>query len=506
MNDQEQAAKLLGSLLLFTKVFYKLRTGREFTLSEPIGRESHYKTISRALTKTGRGEINRLIINCPPRYGKTELCIHYAAWMMARYPDSNFMYISYSSSLAKRQTQTIRQIISHPEYKRLFHVTLSKESTAKDNFSTNFGGTVYAAGASGTVTGMGAGIKGLERFGGAILIDDIHKPAEVTSDTMRGAIKDWYLNTLQSRINNPRAPIVFIGQRLHEDDLPSNLIEGYDGNDWEQLVIPALDGAKNALHPEMHSKEQLLKMQLTMPYDFASQYQQNPQPAGGGIFKPEWIKQLPDDPDMLCSFITVDTAETAKTHNDPTVFSFWGIYKIINEGVPTDLYGIHSINSHQIWVEPKDLRPEFLAFYAQCMQFKTHPYLAAIEKKSTGTTLISILKEMQGLQILEIERHTNKTTRFLAIQSYLASRRVSIHQNAGHKAMFLDHIRKITANDTHRYDDIADTLADAVNLALIDKLILIRDNDVNPSDNVVATMARAYENRLRMGPSRWQTE
>lgn len=30
---------------------------------------------------------------------------------------------------------------------------------------------------------------------------------------------------------------------------------------------------------------------------------------------------------------------------------------------------------------------------------------------------------------------------------------------------------KITANNTHRYDDIADTLADAIKIALIDKIV-----------------------------------
>jgi hypothetical protein len=37
--------------------------------------------------------------------------------------------------------------------------------------------------------------------------------------------------------------------------------------------------------------------------------------------------------------------------------------------------------------------------------------------------------------------------------------------------MCLDHIRKITANNTHRFDDIADTLADAVDIEFSRKLI-----------------------------------
>src|ERR1700730_3437518 len=104
--------ELLSSLLFFTRTFFKLRTGHDFELSEPDGRESHYITICRELMKVFNGETTRLIINVPPRYGKTELLIHFVAWALARYPDSNFIYVSYAHSLAKKQTQTIRNIIN----------------------------------------------------------------------------------------------------------------------------------------------------------------------------------------------------------------------------------------------------------------------------------------------------------------------------------------------------------------------------------------------------------
>jgi predicted phage terminase large subunit-like protein len=473
-NILEQKAELLGSLLLFTKVFYKLRTGRDFVISDPTARESHHITISRALTKCFRGEaeLKDLIINVPPRYGKTELLIHFIAWTLARYPDSNFLYISYSHSLAKKQTQTIRQIVSLPLFRQLFGVELSQETSAKDNFETTAGGSVYAAGAGGTITGRGAGIQNCTRFGGAIVIDDIHKPSEVTSDTMRETVKDWYYNTLQSRINNPRTPIIFIGQRLHEDDLAAQLIETQE---YETVILAALDKANNALHPTMHDKESLFRMEKESPYEFASQYQQNPQPAGGGIFKPEWFVLMEHQPEILATFITADTAETDKNYNDASVFSFWGIYKIENAGIETDLYGLHWIDCHEFHVEPKDLYAEFMDFYAGCMRFSVKPNLVAIEKKSTGVTLLSVLKDVRGLRILDIERTKasgNKTARFLEIQPYVAAKYVSLPQYGKHTEKCLEHCRKITANDSHRFDDIADTLYDAVKIALIDRLLV----------------------------------
>ena len=111
-NLLTEREELSASLMKFTQSFFSLRTGRLFALSEPVGRESHYITVCRALHKVMRGETNRLIINVPPRYGKTELLIHFVAWALAQYPDSNFLYVSYSLGLAKKQTKTIRQIVS----------------------------------------------------------------------------------------------------------------------------------------------------------------------------------------------------------------------------------------------------------------------------------------------------------------------------------------------------------------------------------------------------------
>ena len=475
-------AKLLGSLILFTRVFYKIRTGREFLLSTPDSRESHYMTICKSLVKVFRGEIKRLIINVPPRYGKTELLIHFCAWALARWPDSNFLYVSYSHSLAKKQTKTIRQIVTLRDYSQLFDVMLSADSSAQDNFETNMLGSVYAAGAGGTITGRGAGIQGINRFGGCIVIDDIHKPSEVTSDVMRQSVNEWYLNTLQSRVNDPRTPIIFIGQRLHEDDLPANLIKGFDSYQWETVILPAMDIHDNALLPAMHTKEQLLLMKEKMPYEFSSQYQQSPQPSGGGIFKPEWFVLLDSEPEISCAFITADTAETEKTYNDATVFSFWGLYKIQEFGHDTDVYALHWIDCWELWCEPKDLMENFKQFYTDCLRYKVKPSMVAIEKKSSGTTLLSMLKDMRGVNVIDIERPANagsKTQRFLEAQPYIASKLISFNENAKHTKSCIEHMRKITANNTHRYDDIADTCADAIKIGLIDKIV----KDISDVDN-----------------------
>lgn len=497
MDDQfaQDRNKLFGSLLFFTQVFFKMRTGRAFDLSQPIGRESHYISICRELVKVFRGETTLLVINIPPRYGKTELLIHFVAWALARYPDSNFLYLSYSHNLAAKQTSTVRDIINLREYQTLFDVSLSAATKAKFNFETTMLGSVYAAGIGGTITGRGAGIKGCkDRFGGAIIIDDAHKPAEAHSDTVREGVIDAYKNTIVSRRNNGvKTPIIYIGQRVHEEDLANYFIESKE-EEWKILSLAALDSAQHALHPGLHAKKDLLAMQSMDPYTFAAQFQQNPQPAGGGIFKEEWFRRLNETPPLLMTFITADTAETDKDYNDKTVFSFWGLFKIKHDNeFDTGEYGLLWIDCVELQVEPKDLKDEFMQFYHECLLYAVKPKLAAIEKKSTGVTLSSVLSQIMGLQILKIERTKasgSKTTRFLSIQKYIAGGHISILSTAKHAKMCIEHCGKITANNTHRHDDIADTLYDAIKLGLIDQTLMhmYSNDEKNKAKETIKTL------------------
>lgn len=467
----DNRARMLGSFSLFTKVFYELRTGRKFNVPIPIGRESHINIICEALTRVFNGEITRLIINIPPRYGKTELIINWISWCLARYPDSNFIYISYSHALAKKQTRTIKQIVEMREYQKYFGIELSKDTSAGDNFELSAGGSVYASGTSGTVTGRGAGIKNCDRFGGALVVDDYHKPSEATSDVIRKKNNEDFKNTLVNRINSVPTPIVYIGQVVHEDDISQNLKNGFTGDKYEVISLAALDGSLNALDPTMHTKEKLLIMQETMPYEFAAQYQQKPTPAGGAIFKRSWFKLTDIEPEILATFITADTAETEKNYNDATSFNFWGVYKIKHLNIDTGLLGLHWIDCEEFRIDPMELEGRFNQFYFNCLRHRIKPKIAAIEKKSTGVTLISTMKKLQGLQIIELIPKDSKTSRFLGAQPYISQGQLSINDDAQHKELVLSHMEKITANKTHRFDDIADNAAYAVKLALIDKSI-----------------------------------
>lgn len=486
LNEEKEflASRLRGSLLDFIKYFYPILTGRKFIVSQPVGRESHHITICRALTQAARLEIpnHRLIINVSPGSGKSTMLSMWVAWTLASFPDSKFLYISYSKVLAAKHTETIKRIMQLPHYNYLFGVKIRHDSKAREYFQTTAGGAVAAFGSGGAITGQDAGLPGLEWFSGAVIIDDAHKPDEVHSDTIRQSVIDNYRETIQQRPRGINVPYIFLGQRLHEDDLAAYLIAGKDGYEWHKVILKSIDEAGNALYPEVDPLEKLLKKQETDPYVFASQYQQDPIPAGGALFKPEWFVMLDNDPDIFYTFITADTAETSKSYNDATAFSFFGLYEIESYGVKTGILGLHSLDTLECRIEPKDLKSTFLDFWAQCMSYKVPPRLVGIEKKSTGGTLLSLLDEISAVKLMDIPRtrlEGSKTKRFLDAQPYMAERRVSFTANARHVKLCVDHMSKITANETHRWDDIADTFADAIKIALIDKTLSFATNATN---------------------------
>ncbi len=507
-DKDEQASILLGSFFEFMKFFYPILTGRDFLISIPAGRQSHQVIISKALVRAFRLEIpsQRLMINVSPGSGKSLIVSMWVAWAMAQYPDARFIYASYSKELSSRHTETIKRIIQLPHYKYLFDVEIMHDSRGKEFFQTTAGGIVAAVGTSGTVTGLSAGVPGVDRFSGALIIDDAHKPDEAHSDKIRESVIENYRETLQQRVRSGQVPIVFIGQRLHEADICDYLLKGNDGYEWERVILKSIDESGNVMFPEVNSKEMLLNKQKYDPYVYAAQYDQNPVPSGGSLFKPDWFVLLDEEPQIVKTFIVADTAETNKSWNDATAFSFFGVYEIETMGRKTGELGLHWLDCVEIRIEPKDLKESFLDFYANCSLHPRPPLLAAIEKKSTGVTLVSVLRDMRGMQIREIERTKasgSKTQRFLEMQPYVASRYISFTKNARHVERCISHMNKITANGSHRHDDICDNLYDAIKIALIEKTVYSINKHNDSRKQLMTEMNESLRQKVKLGMIRY---
>lgn len=447
----EEIADCQAGLLDFTRRMFKARKGNDMRLNW------HQEEICNALERVVIGNTKRLIINIPPRSGKTELAvINFIAWASGIFPDSEWIHASYSKRLATNNAYGVREVMRHEVYKEIFPlVDIRIDSAAKDEFRTTAGGIVYATGAEGSITGRGAG--GMSgRFQGCIVVDDPHKPGEALSDTMRQNVIDWFQTTMESRKNSPDTPIIVIMQRLHQHDLSGWLIDGGNGEKWEHLCIPAVNEAGESFWPEQFPIEMLNRLESANPYVYAGQYRQLPSPPGGGLFKDEWWQYYSVEPEFDYREIFADTAQKTAEKNDYSVFQCWGF----SGG---RAYLIDQIRGK--WEAP-DLLSTARAFWNKHFPHENGRLRAKkIEDKSSGTGLIQSLKRgdrergIPSIPVVGIQREKDKTTRAMDVAPTIQAGLVYLPSNA---PWLSDFLAETTVFPNGAHDDQCDPMMDAV--------------------------------------------
>lgn len=439
-----EIADLRTDLLLFARHMFAARKGAEFKVAP------HHIAVCHALERLVIGQTKRLIINIPPRSGKTELAVkNFIAWCMGNFPDSEFIHASYSKRLAATNTWESRAIMQHEVFAEIFGTpSFREDSNAKDEFRTEQGGIVYATGSDGTITGFGAG-KMRDTFGGAIVIDDPHKAGEGNSETMRQNVIDWFSTTMESRKNSPDTPIVVIMQRLHEMDLSGWLLSGGNGEHWDHLNIAARDAFGASFWPDQFPDEMLNRLERSNSYVFAGQYMQRPAPIGGGILKDEWWQYYTAIPQLSHRLIFADTAQKTGTQNDYSVFQCWG-YTHNGQAILID-----QIRSK--WEAP-ELLVQARAFWAKHKDGPGPLRAMKIEDKSSGTGLIQTLKR-EGIPVIPIGRDRDKVTRAYDAAPSIETGNVLLPRQA---AWLSDFLAEASVFPNGAHDDQLDPLFDAV--------------------------------------------
>ena len=333
MDDKQKfviAQMARADLYWYARYMFRIRKGYKW-IQAP-----HHRVICDALMRVFHGQCRRLIINVPPRYSKTELAvINFISWAMGLVPDAEFIHTSYSGRLAGANAGQTQEMVLTRAYQEIFpDVRIDPNHDARDEWRTNKEGICYATGAGGTITGFGAG-KMRPNFGGAIIIDDPHKPDEARSDTIRQGVIEWFQNTLESRVNSPHTPIIVIMQRLHEEDLAGWLLAGGNGEKWEHICLPAISDSGEPLWPEKHSIETLRRMEIAAPFTFSGQYQQRPTPADGAIFMPDKIGYVDAKP-LAKSWVRAWDLASSEDDGDWTVGALLGL-------LPNDRYIIADV-------------------------------------------------------------------------------------------------------------------------------------------------------------------
>lgn len=475
----------------FCTVFFLASTGRHWIESPP------QKIIVETLEKVVRGEILQLIINIPPRYGKTWLvCVLWVAWNLANYPWSRFLYTSYSDDLVLKSSRFVRDIIQTPLYQLFWPCSFRNDETAKKAWELQeSGGGLNAASVGGQLTGFGAGVTGFENvFSGAQIIDDPNKVQDSGSLLECHKVKLFYTETFESRKEHRKVPCVVIQQRTCPDDLSGYLLtEGVHGF-WHHLAIPALVEESDEYPDEYkfgipiahrlpvgplweakHSRAELEAMRDNplSEFKFWSQYQQVPRIRGGGMVKRHWFVDYKSyDPKngtvdgirIAQKKIFADTAFETKEHNDRSVFL---CAAKLSDGRVAVL---------DMWtgrVEAPDLLEAAKNFVYKhvFVENATNVGLSdfRIEKKASGHGLIQTLRRdlefmrrSRGLTITPIERNIDKVSRMNATAPHIKVGALLVPENALWREELVSEVAGFSPFGTAKHDDITDTIMDAI--------------------------------------------
>lgn len=408
------------------------------------------------------GKQPRLLIQAPPRSGKSELFSRrFPAWAFGQNPNLQMIAASYSSDLSSRMNRDVQRIIDSEEYGDIFpNTSFSVNTSGVANSNKNIRnseifeiashkGAYRSAGVGGGITGMGADI--------AIIDDPVKDAKEANSQTVRDSVWDWYTSTFYTRLS-PKSGILLGMTRWHEDDLAGRLlIEMQNGGDqWRVVSFPAIaeqdeENRKegDALHPERYDSTHLSKIKKAVgTQTWNALYQQRPSSKGGDIIKGKWFKRYDQLPRMQRVIIAGDTAQKVKQHNDYSVFIVAGI------GVDGGVYLIDLIRGK--WEAP-ELEQKLKDIWHKYKQ--SHRVQAVyIEDKSSGTGLIQNIQRSQMIPIKGVQVDADKYTRVLGIQGFIESRYVHLPNDADWVADFIDECEKFTATDSHKHDDQVDTL------------------------------------------------
>src|SRR4051794_1903656 len=249
----------------------------------PFMRNWHIAAILYRLEQIRNGEINRLIINLPPRYLKSIICsVAFPAFMLGHDPSYRIICLSYGADLSTKHAADFRAIVQSSWYRGAFP-KLKVSRTADSDVFTTKRGYRRTTSVGGALTGLG---------GNLFIIDDSQKPVDAQSQPLRDSVNAWFSNTLMSRLDNKQSgAIVVVMQRLHLNDLTGYLTENSDG--WTVLNLAAIAEededvpigdqqthhreAGEALHPERDSLAAWEKVRKENGSEvFAAQYQQNP--------------------------------------------------------------------------------------------------------------------------------------------------------------------------------------------------------------------------------------
>lgn len=401
-----------------------------------------------------------IIVNVPPRSSKSLITsVFLLPWMWIKDPTLPMINVSFDEDLTLLNAQYSKDIIQSPEFQELFgdRFFIRKDQNSKGFFMNDKGGFRLSKTTGSNITGH----KGV-----VIIVDDPQNPKTAESAVARQATIDYYTRSLYNRLTPINLGVrIIIMQRLHEDDLTGYLLK-HNGEDYRHICLPA-ELNKNITPIELASqyKDGLLDP-IRLSYKtlqgfrktlgergYAGQYDQNPAPLEGGIWKRHWFDII--NPLILRRNIDsepidfyIDGAFTEKTENDPT-----GLMATFIQ----DNY-LYILDFTEVWLDFPSLI-KYIIEYTTRFQYSNRSRII-IEPKANGLSIVQQLRAMSNLNVIEgTAPKDDKVTRANSVAPTIEARRVRLVDGT----WVTDYIEKVSTFPNATHDEAVDLTVMAIN-------------------------------------------
>lgn len=271
-----------------------------------------------------------LIINAPPRHGKSRTVGCFVEWLLGKDRRCKIMTGSYNEKLSTTFSKGVRDTIMEikvdrhrPVYSDVFPQTRVKRGDAAMNLWSLADGynNYLATSPTGTATGFGADL---------IIIDDLIKSRyEANNASVKQAHWDWFTGTMLSRLEE-HGKIIVVMTRWATDDLAGRIVEHAREYGWSvrHLNFKALRDDGSMLCPEILSRQSYESKRKAMGAEVAdANYQQMPIDIKGRLYsKFKTYTDVPRDESGHPFFVAVRSyTDTADTGSDNLTHIVYGV-------------------------------------------------------------------------------------------------------------------------------------------------------------------------------------
>lgn len=277
-----------------------------------------------------RSDERVLVVNMPPRHGKSRTASLFVEWVLGINPKEQIMTGSYNETLSTTFSKTVRNDIQSvkvaPEkvvYSDVFPRTRIKQGDASMNLWSLEGAhsSYLATSPTGTATGFGCTL---------MIIDDIIKNAEEAyNEGIKAKHWDWFTNTMLSRLEEG-GKIIIVMTRWATDDLAGRVLEYFNSDKIRHITLRALKVDGTMLCSEVLSRQSYEEKTRLMGADIASaNYQQIPIDLQGRLYTSlKTYDDIPRDVDGEALFEQIKAyTDTADTGSDYTCSIVYGVYQ-----------------------------------------------------------------------------------------------------------------------------------------------------------------------------------